>query len=155
LLHAVRMEAQSRIIFEEIRQLISQYCREVPGGRRAWPESIKIRVVKLFALGVPLAEISKRSELSYHTILNWVPQEQRHRYRARQRKATGPNGHFTPVTIQESQAIATVTVAKGPKNLAPIKAENATVTVTLLNGIRIEGVTAEFLRSWIGQGGGT
>jgi hypothetical protein len=149
------MEAQAKVIFEEIRQLMAQYCREVPGGRRAWPGSIKVRVVKLFGLGLPLAEISKRSELSYHTILNWVPQERRRQYRARQRKETGPNGHFAPVAIRESREIATVTVTKGTKVLPPIKAENVTVTVILPNGIRIEGVTPDFLRSWIGQGGGS
>jgi transposase-like protein len=149
------MEEQARIILEDVRQLITQYCREVPGGRRAWPESVKVRVVKLFSLGMPLAEISRRSELSYHTILSWVPVEDRGRYRARQRKVAGPDGHFAPVAIRERQAIATVTVANHPKNIVPISARNVTVTVTLPDGIRIEGVTPEFLNDWLGRGGGS
>jgi hypothetical protein len=148
------MEAQSKVIFDEIRQLITQYSREVPGGRRAWPESIKVRVVKLSALGVSLPEISKRSELSYYTIVNWVPQEQRRQYRARQRKITGPDGHFAPVAIRDGQAIATVTVTNDSKTIVPISAPNATVTVTLPDGVRIEGVTSEFLKAWLGRGGG-
>ena len=150
------MEKQATVVLEEIRQLIIQYRREVPSGRRAWPESIKSRVAKLCVLGMTPKKISDHTELSYNTILGWVPEEQRRRYRTRQpTPADAPSPHFAPVAIREKSAIATVTVAKSPSRLAlrPSGA-NGTVTVTLPDGIRIEGVTPEFLHCWLGRGGG-
>ena len=151
------MEKQTALVIEEIRQLITQYRREVPSGRRAWPESIKARVAKLCVLGLTPKKISEHTELSYYTILGWVPEEQRRRYRTRQQppSPSAPSPYFAPVAIREQSAIATVTVAKNPSGLAlSPSAANATVTVTLPDGIRIEGVTPEFLHRWLGRGGG-
>jgi len=151
------MDKQALLVIEEIRQLITQYNREVPSGRRAWPESIKARVAKLCILGMTPKRISEHTELSYYTILGWVPEELRRRYRTRQQSSAseGSPGHFAPVAIREKSAIATVTVAKNSSGLAlqPLVA-NATVTVTLPDGIRIEGVTPEFLHRWLGRGSG-
>jgi hypothetical protein len=150
------MEKQATVVLEEIRQLITQYRREVPSGRRAWPESIKARVAKLCVLGMTPKKISDYTELSYYTILGWVPEEQRRRYRTRQpTPADEPSPHFAPVAIRDKSAIATVTVAKSSSGLAlRPSASNVTVTVTLPDGIRIEGVTPEFLQCWLGRGGG-
>jgi hypothetical protein len=147
---------------EEIRQLITQYRNEVPGRRRAWPESIKIRVARLSEFGLTPKEISSHSQLSYYTVLGWVPAEHRRRYRSRRHQVDG-NGTFSPVQIRAERAIATVTVAKssgrlgrsaGPPFCGRAPAIIATVTVTLPSGIRIDGVTPQFLQSWLGQGGG-
>jgi hypothetical protein len=41
-------------ILEEIRQISTQYLKEVPSnGRVAWPESIRARILALARLGVP------------------------------------------------------------------------------------------------------
>lgn len=149
------MEKQATPVLEEIRQLIEQYRREVPGGRRAWPESIKTRIGQLCVLGMSAKEISEQTELSYYTILGWVPESYRRRYRSRRPQAAGSDGHFAPVAIRGRPSVAMVTLAKGSNCPAPEVTSNATVTVTLPDGIRIEGVTPEFLRLWLGRGGGT
>jgi hypothetical protein len=150
------MEKQSKVLLEEIQQVISQYRREVPGRRRAWPESVKNRVVQLCALGVEPKRVAKMTSLSYYTILSWIPDSHRRRYRPRQAsEKSEARAHFAPVSIrQQLPDIASVTVAMNSTVITPTISTNATVTVTLPDGIRIEGVSAEFLRSWLGKGGG-
>ena len=112
-------------LFIEINQLLTQYRQEVPGRRRAWPESIKSRVVQLRSLGVKFAQISERTTIPYHTVLQW------------RSKSTD----FTPVKIvnrRQREIVPTVTV-KDPKP------DLGTVTVTTPSGIRVEGVGRELL----------
>ena len=55
----------------EVLEIAAQYSREVPSGRRAWPESIRSRVFALRRAGVRSAEISRRTGLPYYTVLQW------------------------------------------------------------------------------------
>ncbi len=58
-------------LLDEISQLLDQYRREVPGRRRAWPESIKQRALELHPLGLNFTQIAKRTGLPYYTLLKW------------------------------------------------------------------------------------
>ncbi len=164
------MNSKAEEILREIVQLIAQYRAEVPGGRRAWPLAIKSRVLAAVGLGVRAKEIASRTELPYYTILTWIPKTERRTYRPRQPKESHQlvtGGHFSQLRVRPAaKAIATVTVAKTRKSKlqppehagvsAPARRthQSATVTVTLPSGIRIDGVTPEFLTSWLGQGTG-
>jgi hypothetical protein len=152
------MENQTRQILEEVQQMISQYREEVPGARHTWPASIKTRILKLNGLGLTPKEISAASGLSYFTVVNWIPKEDRRRYRTGKQK-TEQEGQFAQVAIRTPPpAIATVTVAKRLKQLPAQTVsgsdlvKTATVTVTLPSGIRIDGVTPDFLSSWLRGG---
>ena len=140
------MKEEVAKLAEEIRQLTIQYREEVPGGRRAWPEAIKSRVSQLCGLGLTAKEISHLTHLSYFTILGWVSDDPQYRKWKRKSKVIA-DGHFVPVEVRASRKlISTVTVPN-----QEVYSQIATVTVTLPGGVRIEGVTAEFLRSWLGQ----
>jgi hypothetical protein len=153
------MNPQTEELVGEIRQIVAQYRAEVPGGRRAWPEAIKSRVRAAFDLGTPLPVISENAGLSYHTLISWIPKDQRQRNRGR-RGASREPGCFSQLRISPNKAITTVTVTADRKPSRAITAsprrqytrhETATVTVTLPSGIRIDGVTAEFLSAWLGR----
>ena len=58
-------------LLDEIRQLREQYVREVPGGRRSWPESIRARVLALGRLGVPVAKVAGATGISRATVFLW------------------------------------------------------------------------------------
>jgi hypothetical protein len=154
------LRAPNNEILNELNQLITQYREEIPGGRRAWPQSIQSRVRILFNQGMSIARIADGCAMSYHTVLNWIPKEERQRDR-HQRRARGMSAaNFSEVQIRQEKAIATVTVpvrvsqrAKSSEpSLQTERCETAAVTVTLPGGIRVDGVTAEFLKAWIGQG---
>ena len=123
------MDEKSATLLDEIRQLLEQYRKEVPGGRRAWPESIKRRVAELKAGGVKFTEISRRTKIPYYTLVGWKPESR-----------TG-RPSFEPVKVvaalpaPANRTFATVTVARKSK-LRP-KREVVTVTVTTKGGIRI------------------
>jgi hypothetical protein len=55
------MENRESEIFDEVNPLLTQHRREVPGGRRSWPESIKARVLELRRLGLNYREIARRT----------------------------------------------------------------------------------------------
>lgn len=166
------MNQQAQEIFREIEQVMAQYRAEVPGGRRAWPEAVKSRVLAVFGLGVSIKEIAERTELSYFTVLRWIPKEQRRTYRSRRarrdpaaptpsnKQLVAASGRFSELAVRRARApkqIATVTVAKKKKAQAaravpmPIcrEGESATVTVTIPGGIVVSGVTPEFLAAWL------
>lgn len=65
------MEDRKTELIAEISQLFEQYRKEVPGRRRAWPESIKLRVSELRKLGVNFRQISIRTKVPYFTVLKW------------------------------------------------------------------------------------
>lgn len=132
-------------LLAEISQLFEQYRQEVPGRRRAWPESIRRRVLELRQLGLNFTQIAKQTGLPYYTLLSW----------RRESKA----GHFEPVNVVSTEArskqVATVTVATSGKEVATAAAEfpskSATVTVSLGSGIRVEGVTLPFLMELLAE----
>ncbi len=139
------MENSQTELLDEIRQLITQYRQEVPGRRRAWPESIKNRVLELELMGLERKEIAKRTGISYYTIFNWG--------------AASKKPCFERVTVVRARRAlpkaATVTMTKSrPHRVA--RPTLTTVTVTMPSGIRIEGVSADVLKallpSFIGGG---
>ena len=124
--HAPMQENESAI--EEIKQIMHQYSDEVGRGRKAWPRSIKERVRNLFLAGVKGNEISRRTGISYYTVLNWRPNKQ---------KPVAKNFRELAIVSKPSlpEKLATVTVPTS-KNLAPEKV--GTVTVTTPDGFRVE-----------------
>lgn len=124
-------------LLDEVRQLVTQYRQEVPGSRKAWPRSIKERVIELVGLGVSSAETARLTGISYYTIIYWVEKMP---------------AKFHSVRIVPAKSSATVTVAKrrGKKLLVGCRdnevQQTVTVTVAPPSGIRIEGVTLSFLR---------
>ena len=104
-------------LLKDIREMTAQYRAEVPGGRKAWPKSIKDRVMELSRMGMRTTAIADATGLTYFTIHGW--------------KKSGAGFHALAVAKP-----ATVTV--------PIKTQpTATVTVTTGNGLRIEGISFE------------
>lgn len=57
------MEEKAAVLFRELEEICSQYKREVPGRRRAWPESVKKRVLALRALGINSHQFGPRLDL--------------------------------------------------------------------------------------------
>ena len=123
-------------LFEEVSQLLTQYRQEVPGTRKAWPESIKSRVIDLRRSGLSFSEISRRTGIPYYTVLCW-----------RDKKRSG----FERVSIVAASKTATVTVPIRPtrraSKISDEREVTATVTVAIPGGIRIEGVSVEFLKA--------
>ncbi len=103
-------------LIRDIKEMTAQWRAEVPGGRKAWPRSIKERVRELYALGMGSTAIANATGLTYYTIHNWKKR----------------NSEFLALSIAKP---ATVTV----KESEPI----ATVTVTTANGLKIEGISFE------------
>jgi len=108
-------------IVSEITEIMDQYRREVPSGRRAWPESIKSRVLSLRRAGVRCAEISRRTGLPYYTVLEW---------------RRGQSGFVELPVVVEAKKVSTVTVPT-----------LGTITVVLPSGVRIEGMCVEVLKA--------
>ena len=96
--------------------MTAQYREEIPGGRKAWPKSIKDRVVELHRLGMGSTAIANATGITYFTIHNW--------------KKRSP----------EFRALA---IAKPADVTVPIKSQVATVTVTTAKGLRFEGISFE------------
>ncbi len=89
------MKSDCERLYAEISEIATQYQREVPSGRRAWPESIRSRVFALRRSGVRSSEISRRTGLPYYTVLQW--------------KDAGPKFVELPVRLDPAKS-ATVTV---------------------------------------------
>lgn len=109
-------------LFQELSQICTQYKAEVPGRRRAWPESIKERVFSLRNYGVSWSKITERTGISYQTMIVWKQ----------------PATSFSPVKVVESKKPMTVTVREKLRPKAVAKA--LTVTVITPSGYRIEGL---------------
>lgn len=59
------MDERKDELLGEVKQIFEQYRQEVPGKRRAWPESIKQRVEELHKLGLSYTQIAKKAGISY------------------------------------------------------------------------------------------
>lgn len=113
----------------ELAQLQGQYKSEVPGARKAWPRSIKERVAKVAELGVSSAEIARQTKIPYYTIHGWA--------KSQSRKAPG-----------KFREIAVVAARQAPAPPASV-AESGTVTVTMPNGCKIEGLSSSAALAWL------
>jgi len=121
-------------LLDEVNQLLTQYRQEVPGARRAWPESIKTRVLELRRLGLNYSEIARRTGVPYFTVLRWRDEKK------------APS--FEPLAVVPSRSsspkVVTVTVPRS-RSKPRSRPLFATVTVAVPGGIRIEGVSLDFL----------
>ena len=121
------MTDQASLLINEINQMKDQYFAEVGAdARRAWPKSIRERVLLLDDMKMNRKELARLTGVPYETIMQWRYQENKNEKR-----------QFHALAVREGKN-ATVTVAS-PKVTVP----NATVTVTTPTGYRIEGVADE------------
>lgn len=109
-------------LLRDIREMTAQYRAEIPGGRKAWPKSIRENVLELIRLGMKASAIAEATGLTYFTIHGW--------------KKRAPA--FRAVAIAKEVATVTMPVAPALPALS-----TATVTVTTKSGLRIEGLSFE------------
>ena len=127
------MDERRQELLNEISQLFSQYRREVPGPHRAWPESMKSRVAELRGTGMKFAEIARRTNLPYYTILKWHDEL--------------PESSFRLVKVVAGKKVASVTVARTAEKVASVtEVTSERVTIILPSGVRIEGMGVETLK---------
>lgn len=125
------MTDQASLLISEIVQMREHYFAEVGSdARRAWPKSIRERILLLDAMKVNRKEISHLTGVPYETIMQWRYQENKNEKR-----------RFHTLEVRAAKN-ATVTVA--PKNLSAPSC--ATVTVVTPTGYRIEGATDEVVK---------
>jgi hypothetical protein len=65
------MKKRAKELLLEIRHLKEQYEAEVGQGHKAWPKSIKERVIDLSQMGIGPGELAKLTGINYHTTLDW------------------------------------------------------------------------------------
>jgi hypothetical protein len=139
------MENRKNDLLDEIGQLYEQYCKEVPGRRRPWPESLKSRVLELRGLGLNGRRIAERTKLPYHTVARWVRESKSSSFKLM--KVAAPDTTVAP----RATGVSTVTQRARSRKVATVtdatSEPSATVTMTLPSGVRIEGVSLEFLLS--------
>lgn len=130
-------------LFDELTQICNQYKAEVPGRRRAWPQSIKKRISELRQLGVGASEIAACTSIPIQTIYSW--------------SNNAKSSSFLPVKVTAIKAKSktpTVTVRKRSimKKAQSKSDQIPTVTVVTPSGIRVEGLTAEVVMNWLKGG---
>lgn len=111
--------SETNKIIEEIKQIKEQYQAEVGSERKAWPNAIKDRVSKLYALGMNGKAISVAIDISYYSVLEWRPEGLPD---SRGRKAAS---HFHSLPVVKKTKIGTVTI---PTLSPDHKVEMVTVT---------------------------
>jgi hypothetical protein len=106
-------------LLQDIREMTAQYRAEIPGGRKAWPKSIREKVLELSRLGMKASAIAEATGLTYFTVHGW--------------KKRAPA--FSAVAITKAATVTVPILPAGPA-LPP-----ATVTVTTKSGLKIEGLS--------------
>lgn len=125
------MTDQAIKIISEVNQMREQYFAEVgEDRRRAWPKSIRERILALDQLKIARKEISRLTGVPYETIMQW---------RYYQNKL---ERGFHAIAVAPPKN-APVTVASSPNQKVP---SNVTVTVTTPSGYRVEGMVSDVLR---------
>lgn len=129
-------------IIDEILQIIEQYKKEVPEARRAWPTSIRERVVSLRQLDLSDREIAERTGIPKATVY----------VMARGKKYGKPkmsrNGRFLAVPVTSRRETPTQKNSEdNSENLTAkvSKVRQEFVSATLPGGIRVEGLSIESL----------
>ena len=139
------MEERLPALFDEIHQLVNQYKQEVPGRRRAWPVSIKDRILEICTNGeMSLYEVANRSGIPYHTLLTWRFKDKKKAFKELAIVSVSPK----PEPELKS---ATVTVMKRRR----YQKSGQTITVTVGNGMKIEGLDLNGAVRIVKQLGGT
>jgi transposase-like protein len=125
------MNTNESEIFGELSQLITQYRHEVHNKVRSWPDEIKNRIIQLYDSGVSTSEISLQTGISRYTFTHWLPGKSRQK-KNRPKRVCRTSAQFNLVEVREDS--------------------RKCVTATLPNGIKIDGVTSDFLLQWFGRG---
>lgn len=144
-------ERRAEELLAEVRDLFAQYQREVPKKRKPWPESIRIRVMELWGLGVGNHQISLAAEVPVQTLYSW-----------RQRIKRGRDPGFAQIALVRSSRRSGFQIRQDEERrkdglqlsqldlASEAKPTTVTVSIILTNGIRVEGLdavsAAEFLR---------
>jgi len=124
------MEFESERLYTEIVDIAAHYQKEVPSGRRAWPESIRSRVFALRKSGVRCAEISRRTGLPYYTVLQWKD----------------PSAKFIELSVRAApERSGTVAVPDLPKLHTVTVPGGNNLSVLLPTGVLIQGLSVEAL----------
>lgn len=105
-------------LFDEIRQIMDQYRVEVPGQRRAWPSSIKERILQLSQLKISWSDIASEIGIPRQTLYQWNSDA-----KAAKKSFTELPVVATPTSMTEK----------------PVP-RSTTVTVVTARGHRIEGL---------------
>jgi effector-binding domain-containing protein len=125
--------------YAQILEMKTQYAKEIPGKRVAWPRSIKERIERLENAALKPKDISLHTGIPYDTILQWKYQRNYDRKKAFQEVSVRVPAKV-PVPIDEK--VVTVTVPS-VKSISTDFAKICTVTVTTLDGYKIEAPTIE------------
>lgn len=147
------MSSEFSQLLDELREICSQYAKEVPTKRRAWPESVKSRVLRLRFLGVSNHRIAQETGIPVMTLYTWkMPTaEEARRLPAPAESDSAPHG-FVPVRVVKrktglpvtgkgrarEKASRLLTVRNSDRRTSP-----PTVTVVHPSGLRLEGLSFE------------
>jgi len=130
-------------IVDEIRQIVTQYKKEVPQRGRAWPASIRERVITLSRLEVSNSEISAKTGIPVPTVYIWTSGKIFNK-----RSKPSNSGEFVsvdviPKKLTESQNKSLLAAREIPENLA---AKNSKFySATLPGGVRVDQLNLEAL----------
>jgi len=116
-------------VLDELRQICSQYSKEVPGQRRPWPKSIKDRVIALRRARISFIKISEISGISLQTMYSW-------------KLGRETKGAFLPVRVVGKRHLqpSRLERRKISSEVRPVRGQPSTVTVVLASGLRLEGL---------------
>ena len=120
-------------IFEEIRQLRTQYEAEVGRPRKAWPNSIRDRTARLAGLGLRYKVIAERSGISSNTIYSWMTRSD-----SKAGGETPKPGSFISVPVVATKSLPEPT----QKRRYQVRVKSPTVTVKIRDRIEISGLTS-------------
>lgn len=128
-------------LFEELKNIFEQYQKEVPKKRRPWPESIRVRVLRLWSLGVTSHQISEECQMPAQTLYSW-------RQRLKKQKS-GPGFSEIPVSrakrrsnfqIRQDEDRHSHNHQLSQLECTATTQPPTTLSVTFPNGIKIEGL---------------
>ena len=116
---------KSEVLLDDLKQIYTQYQKEVPSKRKPWPESIRDRVSQLQQQGVSCRQISDETGIPTWTIYGWA-------------KKRSKKNSFLPVkVITKNESLVTTPRVK-PVTVTKL----VTVTIVMPSGIRVEGLSA-------------
>lgn len=137
-------EEEAIQLFDEIRQLWEQYRREVPKKRRPWPESIRKRILALWALGISCNEIGETTGVPVMTLYSW-----RQRLRKTEpgfREIAVKPRRRTRFQLVQAESRRSSHLQLSQLECRPttsVESSSTTVVLVLPGGARIEGLPIE------------
>jgi len=137
------VENKSEVIFNEIDQIKSQYQVEVGSHRKAWPKSIRSRVIELQRLEFSNRQISERTGISSKTIYSWSSS-----WVAKLNKQSKKTDSKSLIAVPTPTKFIPVQISNAP-SIHPKKSihgvQKAVLNLDLGNGMKIESVSVEFV----------